>query len=354
MTFMTFKWMHLFSLLIISFLTIRCSFDPQHQLSPISSAANGYKCDISYSSLQSRNLTGITIKDLGINREEKIRHLNELNSMPFQFLEAYREQNIRINLTSGGITSFQELSYLKGITPPEWQAVGVFTTWDSIPGTATANGVFLGNSALSNDTFSLALHEGTHALDLSLGLGQKLRMIGSLYQKMRSAGANYADISWNYRTLNVAEFLAVAVDEHFCRAESRNKQKYWYPELYSYMQSQFFQDVSQYLRVKNDPGEGATSGGITSTSQMGHSCPKSPPDHSFRCQDSMGCEAYTSISDTKTLLMCGNNPCRLTYGNSSLVTNHACSKRSGMIWYQFEITYKGEKMLVWAESKTRW
>ena len=73
-------------------------------------------CDVDYSQLQTDRLEqfGIIIEDRGINSEDKIVILNELNSLPDFVLEALGENKIPFRMIEGGVTEFEELSTLKG------------------------------------------------------------------------------------------------------------------------------------------------------------------------------------------------------------------------------------------------
>jgi hypothetical protein len=172
-----------------------------------------------------------------IRTAQKIRHLNELNTTPESFLRVLRTEHVPIELTGGAITNFEEWAHLKGTTPPGWEGTGL--TWDSVPGTGTADGLFLGDSAEPNNAYSLAIHEATHSVDLSLGFTDGNAAIRALYANELKRPEATNDPVAHYRRSNIREFLAVAVDEFYCSGTTRTNLLTLYPQMHAYIEHDF-------------------------------------------------------------------------------------------------------------------
>ena len=155
----------LISIALFGALLFGCKQRPPSK-SRVSSLKNGIDC-ADMTQLETNNLGGIEIVDLGINASEKIRHLNELNRMPEWYLAAVRP-HVEIILGNSGLSSFPGKEHLKGVRPRGWPEG---STWDDVAG--GANGyvvdsrvsVRLSNSGLVNDARSLAIHEISHGID---------------------------------------------------------------------------------------------------------------------------------------------------------------------------------------------
>ncbi|MBF0440370.1 MAG: hypothetical protein HQK54_00545 [Oligoflexales bacterium] len=242
--------------------------------SNINSASNKVNCDVDYASLNTSNLSGITINDRGISQQEKIRHLNELNRMPAAFLNVIRSKNIPVNLTAGAITEFPELASMKGQTPRGWPSG---YTWDTVPGTGDQTGIYLGNSALTNNAWSLAVHEGTHAVDLSVSFSTTNKALIEAFNKIKNS-PNSSDTNASYRTGYIEEALAIGIDEYYCNATTKANLKSWYPDFYAFIENSFANELNAQL-AGTAQTVAASANGFSSASSGGYpACSSSAQD----------------------------------------------------------------------------
>jgi hypothetical protein len=205
-------------------------------VSEVKSGHNGIRCDVDYARLDTTNLRGISIRDIGIGQSEKIRHLNELNAMPDAFLQVMRD-GITINLAAGAITDFPEKSYLKGQVPRGWEGTGY--TWDDVPGGGESGNLYLGDSGKVNNANSLAVHEASHSVDIAKSLQSNARLVAA-YDAEKSS-PHGSDNNSTYRLSYLAEYLAIAIDEYYCSATTRGNLRSWYPRAYAWMQNDFIE-----------------------------------------------------------------------------------------------------------------
>jgi len=208
------------------------------------STANRVDCDIRRDAVVADHMAGIVIEEptaVSITQKEKIRHLNELNATSDVFLGALRARQLPIKLTGGGVTTFPELAHLRGQVPRGWEGTGY--TWDDVPGTGYTAGVFLGDSAMPNNAWSLAIHEATHAIDLTLDLSAKSVALSKIYRAELARPVVAADSVSSYRRSNVQEFLAVAADEYFCSRMTRERLQTQYPDAYAFMRDRFDEEI---------------------------------------------------------------------------------------------------------------
>jgi hypothetical protein len=229
--------------------TVACSGTESDstELAADDSTANGINCEVRLDRLAITRLEGIAVEEptrIRISSREKIRHLNELNTMPDAFLNVLRVKNIPIKLTGGTVPNFEEFANLRGQTPRNWPAG---STWDNVPGTGNAQGIYLGDSARNNNTNSLAIHEGIHAVDLATGFTKNNRAIKRLYQAELRRRNTSTDGLTVYRRGNIEEYLAVAVDEYYCNANTRLRLRGLYPELHTYVATSFNADLTEAL-----------------------------------------------------------------------------------------------------------
>jgi hypothetical protein len=200
------------------------------------STANGVDCDVAYDALHAEGLAGIDVLEptsSAIAAKEKIRHLNELSVTPAAYRDVLRTKHIPIKLTGGGVTAFPELAHLSGTVPRGWEGKG--HTWDDVPGTGIPSGIYLGDSAKVNNAWSLAIHEGTHAVDLSLQLSERSTKLRAIYTRELQRTPVTGDQNVNYRRYHIQEYLAVAVDEYYCSAAKRAFLEQHYPEVFAYI-----------------------------------------------------------------------------------------------------------------------
>lgn len=212
--------------------------------SDLDSARNGINCDVRLDQLTIDKLVGISIVEpttLRISPKEKARHLNELNLLSPDLLDVYRKHNVPIYLTGGTVTNFRQFSSLRGTTPRGWEGTGY--TWDSVPGTGTEDGIFLGDSAKPNNAASLSIHEGTHAIDRSLDFSDRSTPLNELYREELGRAAQRLDPNANYRRSNIEEFLAVAVEEYYCNTKTRTNLLQRYPSMHNYVKNSFSAEV---------------------------------------------------------------------------------------------------------------
>lgn len=209
--------------------------------SSLKNAHNGIQCDISYASLQTDNLKGIKIQDYGIPQSEKIRHLNEINSMPKEFLSILRAKTT-INLSAGGITNIPAYANLRGVTPRGWPAG---STWDSVPGVGGVENLGLGDSNLATGTNSLALHEAGH----SVSMGVNMLNAAELKQAFQRDNALPNASQDPYRMNYIEEYVASAIDDYYCNSKSRANLKAKHPNAFSFMETHF-------LRLLKESGIG--------------------------------------------------------------------------------------------------
>jgi hypothetical protein len=195
------------------------------------SLSNRVNCDIDRSSLQIESLKGIPIEDRGIDRSEKIRHLNEIAKLPDLFLNRLRQTNFSIQLTRNSITDFPKFARWKGVTPRGWPAG---TSYSNVPGTGYPEAVYLGNSALPNNAYSLAIHEISHSLDAIANLQSR----GDVKYAFRLERAHPSDHNGSYRYSSIAEFIAVGLDEYFCSKSTRATFAAQYPKTFQFFANQ--------------------------------------------------------------------------------------------------------------------
>lgn len=198
---------------------------------------NGVHCDINTSSLELQALKGIPIQDHGIDASEKLRHINEIAKLPAIFLNRLRAANFSIQLTRRSITDFPKFAKWKNVTPPGWPAG---STYADVPGTGYIEAVYLGDSALANNAYSLAIHETTHSLDAIVRLQQRREV----QQAFRLERAHGSDTNGSYRYSSVSEFLAVGIDEYFCSERTRANFQARYPKTFRF----FSHDLPKLLR----------------------------------------------------------------------------------------------------------
>jgi Pro-Pro endopeptidase len=208
------------------------------------STANGISCEVRLDALTTENLHGIEIDEDSsskrIPKAEKIRHLNELNRLPTPMLDVFRTFSLPIHLTAGAVTNFRQFRSLRGQTPRGWEGTG--QTWDVVPGTGNATGVYLGDSAKPNGTASLAIHEGTHAIDLRLRLTENSRSLQRLYRRELARPLLAGGLE-SYRRSHIEEFLAVAVDQYYCSANTRRLLKGMHPEMATYVENELQDEI---------------------------------------------------------------------------------------------------------------
>jgi len=212
------------------------------------STANGINCDVRLDQLTVGRLVGISVLEptsKRISAREKARHLNELNLLSADLLDVYRKQRVPIYLTGGTVTNFPQFASLRGTIPRGWEGTGY--TWDSVPGTGTEDGIFLGDSAKPNNAASLSIHEGTHAIDRALDFSDNSAQLKKLFRDEQRRAVQRADGNATYRRSNIEEFLAVAVEEYYCNAKTRSNLLTRYPQMYEYVRTTFPAEV----RAKN-------------------------------------------------------------------------------------------------------
>ncbi len=204
------------------------------------SRANGVDCEVRLDALSIARLHDIPIQDPTSKRiaaQDRIRHLNELGLLPEEMLATFRERGMFIALTGGTVVNFAEFRSLRGTAPRGWEGTGL--TWDSVPGTGNARGVYLGDSSRPNNAWSLAIHEATHAVDLSIGFSRRSTELQRLYREELARTPVVGDGNASYRRSNIEEFLAVAVDELRCSTKTRTNLQRRYPAMYTYLSTSF-------------------------------------------------------------------------------------------------------------------
>lgn len=209
------------------------------------STANGVSCDVSYRRLDKTWAERLDITEatpFKISASERIRHLNELALMPETSKSLFASKALRVMLTGGTITEFDRLSKLRGVTPPGWE--GTNLTWDDVPGTASVDAVWLGDSGRANNAASLAIHEATHAVDMNTQLSETSTRLQALYAADRTRLAADRDSLTVYRLGTIAEYLAVAIDEHSCNASTRRQLAQRFPELSSWVETEFERELA--------------------------------------------------------------------------------------------------------------
>jgi Pro-Pro endopeptidase len=218
------------------------------------SRANGVDCEVRLDALATARLHDIPIQDptsKRIDPRDRIRHLNELALLPEEMLATFRERGMFIALTGGTVVNFAEFRSLRGTAPRGWEGTGL--TWDSVPGTGNAKGVYLGDSSRPNNAWSLAIHEATHAVDLSVGFSKRSTALQRLYREELARAPVVGDGNAAYRRSNIEEFLAVAVDELRCSTKTRTNLQVRYPAMYSYLSSSFEGELRTSRRTAPSP-----------------------------------------------------------------------------------------------------
>lgn len=219
----------------------------------VKSGHNKVSCKVDYSRLMQDRLNGIRIVDIGISPSEKIRHLNELNMMPKEFLNVMRGR-VTVNLTDGGITNLPSYERLKGVTPRGWPAG---STWDMIPGIGSTSSLALGDSALKNNAWSLAIHEATHSVDFQTKF-TNTREFQEAFNADRGR-PHPKDSNGTYRTSYPAEYLAIAVDEYYCSPQTKDRLKQQYPKAYALIDQHFTRLLVASGKQTEPVGGGATT-----------------------------------------------------------------------------------------------
>lgn len=255
------------------------SFDPK-------SLKNGIDC-VDMSKLEDDNLDDIRIIDLGIPKHEKIRHINELNSMPSFYLDAVRP-HVQIILGPGGYASFPGQGHLKGVRPRGWTS----GTWDDVAGGADpfmVNGILnvrLGPSDLLNGARSMVIHEVSHGIDDSFGITKWSQSTKSLFAELKNS-PDPGDYNYSYRFVDISEFFAMAIEDYYCNATTRARLLRVYPTVHRWVEEklpEILQVAITYhdnLNLTNDeiPSDGAEPLGLvnnenrakTGVDQVSHS-----------------------------------------------------------------------------------
>jgi len=254
--------------MVLSFVSSSCKKIPA-TCALVKSANNKVNCKVDYSKLTQDRLAGIKINDNGIPVKEKIRHLNELNSMPVEFLNVMRGR-ITVDLTHGAITNLPQYAELKGVKPRGW--VGD-ATWDDVPGIGGTNGLALGESIMNNNAWSLAIHEATHSVDSQSKFRSSKEFLAAF--NADKGRPHPADTNGVYRTSYPEEYLAIAVDEYYCNEQTKKNLKTQYPLAYDLIEDHFV-SILKKSGVQTPPPAGsankpdqpiASSGSDASTSK---------------------------------------------------------------------------------------
>jgi hypothetical protein len=160
---------------------------------------------------------------------------------------------IAIEFTGGSITEFAEFANLRNVTPEGWPAG---TTWSTVPGTASSRAVFLGDSGKSNNAYSLAIHESTHAVDLNVSLTATSAKLRALFEYDKAHDGR-TDLLTVYRLSLIREYLAVGVDEYSCNTKTRRALQRHYPRLFAYIENDFASEVRERSSMRG--GDDRTS-----------------------------------------------------------------------------------------------
>lgn len=185
------------------------------------------RCATTYSRLHSRSQEEFNIGSDRASEQIKITHLNELMLLPASVRNFLKLKNVKVNLSSGSVTSFSKFKHLKNQTPRGWEGSGY--TWDSVPGAGDKFGVYLGNPSLPNKSGSLALHEMGHTIDFNGNLSGD-RSWKKAYLYWRNLPHWQDEIS-KYRFSHIEEFIATAIDDYYCSSQSRRRLEAWYSGL---------------------------------------------------------------------------------------------------------------------------
>lgn len=222
------------SFIALTAMLISCGKAPtpcSSSVSTLHSGNNGVQCDVSYGALKTDRLAGINITDNNVKPTEKVRHLNELNSMPTEFLDIMRG-GIRVALTEGGITNLPEYANLKGVQPRGWPDG---QTWDIVPGAGAPTLTALGDSFMTNGAQSLAIHEGSHSVASFSGIDKSPEFLAAWNaEKGRPHSSDYAG---EYRTTHIEEYMAMAIDDYYCSKSTRERLKTMYPKAYAFVEN---------------------------------------------------------------------------------------------------------------------
>jgi hypothetical protein len=223
------------------------------------STYNRVDCEVSLTELHDERLEGIAVLDptaKRISEKERIRHLNEITRFSDAMLDVLRVRHVPIQLTGGSVVEFAEFAGLKGQVPRGWDGTGY--TWDDVPGTGTERGIFLGDSGKPNNAWSLALHEGTHAVDRAVGFSVGSTKLRALYADELTRPESAGDSNARYRRSHIEEYFAVGVDELRCNGTTRARLHSLYPSLEAFL----VHDLDAELVARLGP-PGATDAGAT-------------------------------------------------------------------------------------------
>lgn len=233
--------------LILAQTIVACSPAPKPcaSSSSLKNAYNNIQCDISYSKLDTSKLGGVKIEDYGVPNAEKIRHLNEINSMPKEYIAILRAQTT-IMLSAGGITNIPAYANLKGVTPRGWPAG---STWDSVPGVGSVQSLGLGDSNLATGTNSLAMHESGHSVTIGIGMLEKKELKNAFAKD--KALPNGSDDA--YRMNYIEEYVAMAIDDYYCNSKTRAQLQRQRPNAYAFMENDFIRLLQESGVGKEDP-----------------------------------------------------------------------------------------------------
>lgn len=180
--------------------------------------------------------------------KEKIRHLNELNSMPKEYLNVMRNR-VTINMMDGGITNHPAYANLKGVQPRGWPEGD---TWDIVAGVGGHDSLGLGDSHMSNDARSLAIHEAMHSVASQTGFNSNPEFLS--YFNRDKGRPNSKDYNGVYRTSYPEEYLAMAVDEYYCSPATKALLKEYYPNAFEMVEKIFIKVLLASGKASDPPG----------------------------------------------------------------------------------------------------
>ncbi|MCC0628065.1 MULTISPECIES: hypothetical protein [unclassified Clostridioides] len=166
------------------------------------------------------------------NKNEANAMVNRLAKIDGKYLNALKQDNLKIKLLSGKLTDEKEYAYLKGVVPKGWEGTG--KTWDDVPGlggSTVALRIGFSNKGKGHDAINLELHETAHAIDhIVLNDISKSAQFKRIFAKEGRFLGNV-----NYLGIYPEEFFAEAFAYYYLNQDTNSKLKATCPQTYSFL-----------------------------------------------------------------------------------------------------------------------
>ncbi|HBG4502561.1 TPA: zinc metalloprotease Zmp1 [Clostridioides difficile] len=168
------------------------------------------------------------------DKNEANAMVNRLANIDGKYLNALKQNNLKIKLLSGKLTDEKEYAYLKGVVPKGWEGTG--KTWDDVPGlggSTVALRIGFSNKGKGHDAINLELHETAHAIDhIVLNDISKSAQFKQIFAK---EGRSLGNV--NYLGVYPEEFFAESFAYYYLNQDTNSKLKSACPQTYSFLQN---------------------------------------------------------------------------------------------------------------------